>query len=183
VTFVEFAQVGEDEDAATLAAPFGEVDLLSAEDVDELAAGLQPNSSAAVLVFEHTWAAPLKQAIEDSGGRLVESLITLGFLSFFFLYLLRLLNVIDTPFKVGQERIGDDSAWSMPRPDRGRPRCWPSGAWPTRHPSASPGCRWMRATTTRCGSGSTSSRRSGSSSPASGRPRWACSRARVRPTS
>jgi hypothetical protein len=24
-----------------------------------------------VLVFEHTWAAPLKQAIEDSGGRLV----------------------------------------------------------------------------------------------------------------
>jgi len=50
------------------------VDLLSAEDVDELAAGLQPNSSAAVLVFEHTWAAPLKQAIEDSGGRLVANL-------------------------------------------------------------------------------------------------------------
>jgi uncharacterized membrane protein len=41
-------------------------------------------------------------------GGLVESLITLGFLSFFFLYLLRLLNVIDTPFKVGQERTEDD---------------------------------------------------------------------------
>jgi uncharacterized membrane protein len=41
-------------------------------------------------------------------GGLVESLITLGFLSFFFLYLLRLLNVIDTPFKVGQERTDDD---------------------------------------------------------------------------
>jgi hypothetical protein len=41
-------------------------------------------------------------------GGLAESLITLGFLSFFFLYLLRLLNVIDTPFKVGQERTEDD---------------------------------------------------------------------------
>jgi len=41
-------------------------------------------------------------------GGLVESLITLAFLSFFFLYLLRLLNVIDTPFKVGQERTEDD---------------------------------------------------------------------------
>jgi hypothetical protein len=68
----EFAQVGEDEDVAKLAALFDEeVDLLSADDVQELAAGLQPNSSAAVLVFEHTWAAPLKQAVEDAGGRLV----------------------------------------------------------------------------------------------------------------
>ena len=41
-------------------------------------------------------------------GGLTESLITLGFLSFFFLCLLRLLNVIDTPFKVGQERTDDD---------------------------------------------------------------------------
>ncbi|HWD47944.1 MAG TPA: hypothetical protein VHM23_30250 [Actinomycetota bacterium] len=41
-------------------------------------------------------------------GGLAESLITLGFLSFFFLYLLRLLSVIDTPFKVGQERSEDD---------------------------------------------------------------------------
>ena len=41
-------------------------------------------------------------------GGLSESLVTLGFLSFFFLYLLRLLNVIDTPFKVGQERTDDD---------------------------------------------------------------------------
>jgi hypothetical protein len=37
-----------------------------------------------------------------------ESLVTLGFLSFFFLYLLRLLNVIDKPFKVGEERTDDD---------------------------------------------------------------------------
>jgi hypothetical protein len=43
----------------------------------------------------------------DMGG-LLESLVTLGFLSFFFIYLLRLLNVIDKPFKVGAERTDDD---------------------------------------------------------------------------
>jgi hypothetical protein len=37
-----------------------------------------------------------------------QSLVTVGFLSFFFVYLLRLLRVIDTPFKVGQERTDDD---------------------------------------------------------------------------
>ena len=46
-------------------------------------------------------------------GGLVESLITLAFLSFFFLYLLRLLNVIDTPFKVGQERTDDVSLFLL----------------------------------------------------------------------
>jgi hypothetical protein len=39
---------------------------------------------------------------------LTESLVTVGFLSFFFLALLRLLNVISTPFKVGTERTDDD---------------------------------------------------------------------------
>jgi hypothetical protein len=43
----------------------------------------------------------------DMGG-LVESLVTVGFLGFFFLYLLRLLNVIDKPFKAGHERTDDD---------------------------------------------------------------------------
>jgi ABC-type multidrug transport system fused ATPase/permease subunit len=38
----------------------------------------------------------------------VESLVTVGFLSFFFLALLRLLSVISTPFKVGTERTEDD---------------------------------------------------------------------------
>lgn len=38
----------------------------------------------------------------------IETLVTVGFLSFFFLYLLRLLNVINKPFKIGQERGEDD---------------------------------------------------------------------------
>ena len=42
----------------------------------------------------------------DMGGQL-ESLVTLGFLAFFFVYLLRILNVIDKPFKVGEERTDD----------------------------------------------------------------------------
>ena len=45
--------------------------------------------------------------LTDMGG-LLESLVTVGFLAFFFLYLLRLLNVIDKPFKAGHERTDDD---------------------------------------------------------------------------
>jgi hypothetical protein len=37
-----------------------------------------------------------------------ETLVTVGFLLFFFVYLLRLLNVINKPFKVGQHRGDDD---------------------------------------------------------------------------
>ena len=43
----------------------------------------------------------------DMGGPL-ESVVTVGFLGFFFVYLLRLLNVIDKPFKAGRERTDDD---------------------------------------------------------------------------
>ena len=43
----------------------------------------------------------------DFGG-VAESLVTVGFLCFFFVYLLRLLRVIDKPFKVGRQRTDDD---------------------------------------------------------------------------
>lgn len=69
VEFVEFDQDGENADAARLAGLFDQVDsLISDEDVDELAADLEPNSSAAILVFEHTWAKPFRDAIVASGG-------------------------------------------------------------------------------------------------------------------
>ena len=71
LTILELAEVGDDDDAAKLAALLDQVDaLISDEDIDELADGLAPNSSAAVLVFEHTWAKPLRDAITDSGGEL-----------------------------------------------------------------------------------------------------------------
>jgi hypothetical protein len=37
-----------------------------------------------------------------------ETLVTVAFLTFFFVYLLRLLNVINKPFNVGSERNDDD---------------------------------------------------------------------------
>jgi hypothetical protein len=45
--------------------------------------------------------------VTDFGG-VAQSLVTVGFLSFFFVYLLRLLRVIDKPFKVGRKRTDDD---------------------------------------------------------------------------
>ena len=45
--------------------------------------------------------------LTDVGG-LVESLVTVGFLGFFFVYLLRLLNVIDKPFNAGRDLTDDD---------------------------------------------------------------------------
>jgi hypothetical protein len=45
--------------------------LISEEDVEDLAEALEPNSSAAILLFEHTWAIPFRDAIVNSGGQLV----------------------------------------------------------------------------------------------------------------
>ena len=47
--------------------------LLSEEDVTSLAAAVEPGSSAAVLVWENTWAAPFGSAVRRSGGQLVAS--------------------------------------------------------------------------------------------------------------
>jgi hypothetical protein len=47
--------------------------LLSEEDVTSLAAAIEPGSSAAVLVWENTWAAPFASAVRRSGGQLVAS--------------------------------------------------------------------------------------------------------------
>ena len=47
--------------------------LLSEDDVTAVAAAIEPNSSAAVLVWENTWAAPFASAVRQSGGQLVAS--------------------------------------------------------------------------------------------------------------
>lgn len=48
--------------------------LIAEEDVEDLAEALEPNSSAAILLFEHTWAIPFRDAIAHSGGQLVARL-------------------------------------------------------------------------------------------------------------
>ena len=63
---------------AAEAAPFddldGEIDgLLNEEDLQIIAGKLRPNSSAALLVFEHAWATRLRDAVVKSGGRLVDN--------------------------------------------------------------------------------------------------------------
>ncbi|SDJ16540.1 hypothetical protein SAMN05444157_2057 [Frankineae bacterium MT45] len=76
IELIEFEQTNLESDAAALAALIGDVslDLISDEDVEELTAALEPGSSAAVLVFEHQWAKPLRDSIVDSGGVLVANL-------------------------------------------------------------------------------------------------------------
>jgi hypothetical protein len=47
--------------------------LLSEEDVTAVAEAVEPGSSAAVLVWENSWAAPFGSAVRRSGGQLVAS--------------------------------------------------------------------------------------------------------------
>lgn len=47
--------------------------LVSDEDIIAIADGLEPGSSAAILVFEHTWVIPLRDAIIASDGYLLDT--------------------------------------------------------------------------------------------------------------
>jgi len=68
-TFDEFSDLDPSEEAGALGQLLSRVDgLLSDEDVEQLTEALEPNSSAAIFVFEHTWVKPLRDAIVESGG-------------------------------------------------------------------------------------------------------------------
>jgi hypothetical protein len=45
--------------------------LLAEEDIEEIGGSLEPGSTAMVLVWENTWAAPFGSAVRRSGGELV----------------------------------------------------------------------------------------------------------------
>jgi hypothetical protein len=58
--------------------PFGSLDgdvggLISHDDIEYAAEALEPNSSAALLIWEDLWAKPLVAALRDSGGVLIEA--------------------------------------------------------------------------------------------------------------
>ena len=74
LTMLEITEVDEDDlgSLAGLVDPLGE--LISDEDVEELAQALAPGDAAAILVFEHTWALPLRDAIVGAGGHLAAQL-------------------------------------------------------------------------------------------------------------
>jgi Family of unknown function (DUF6325) len=46
--------------------------LLDAEDVDEVAADIEPGSSVAVIAVENLWAVPFIKAVRSAGGELVD---------------------------------------------------------------------------------------------------------------
>lgn len=71
---LEIDDAGGGDDVAALASLCDRYDaLLSEDDVAELTEALEPGSSAAVLVFEHTWVRPLRDAVVAVGGRVVDS--------------------------------------------------------------------------------------------------------------
>ena len=72
VAGLELSELGEqvEQFAAFAGASSG---LLGDDDLNEAANALEPGTSAAVLVYENRWAAPLAAALRRSGGELVAS--------------------------------------------------------------------------------------------------------------
>jgi hypothetical protein len=88
IRILDIAFVAKDEDGSVsgielgelkqVAAAFAEFEgassgLLVFEDLQEAAAALEPGTSAAVIVWENRWAAPVAAALRRSGGQLVAS--------------------------------------------------------------------------------------------------------------
>ena len=48
-------------------------EILAAEDVEHLAAAMEPGSVAGVVIWENTWAAPFGSAARRAGGQLIAS--------------------------------------------------------------------------------------------------------------
>ena len=65
----ELSDAGELGELQELEAELAE--LLAAEDIEHLAAAMDPGSTAGVLVWENTWAAPFASAARRSGGQLI----------------------------------------------------------------------------------------------------------------
>lgn len=69
INAMELSDAGELGELRELEAELAE--LLAAEDIEHLAAAMDPGSTAGVLVWENTWAAPFAAAARRSGGQLI----------------------------------------------------------------------------------------------------------------
>jgi hypothetical protein len=75
IDFLELDQIDTGLEIAALSRLLVEGNgLLGDEDVADFAAALEPGSSAAALVFEHTWFKPLRDELLDSGGVLLANM-------------------------------------------------------------------------------------------------------------
>jgi hypothetical protein len=86
IRILDLLFIGKDADGEVVAfefdqldelAPFAALDgdvggLIGQEDIDHAAESLEPNMSAALLIWEDRWAAPLVDALRESGGVLIE---------------------------------------------------------------------------------------------------------------
>jgi len=84
IRVIDIAFVGKDEDGNTVAMELTELasdvqaalesagieigGLLNEDDLMDVAADLEPNNSAALLVFENVWARKVAQSMRDAGG-------------------------------------------------------------------------------------------------------------------
>src|SRR5881392_2375621 len=69
VEATELSDIEELGELQTIEAELAE--LLAAEDVEHLAAAMEPGSTAGVLIWENLWAAPFAAAARRSGGQLI----------------------------------------------------------------------------------------------------------------
>ena len=85
IRVIDILILTKDDDGAVEAMELGDVDelgalqrieaelaeLLAEEDVEHLAAAMQPGSTAGVLIWENLWAAPFASAARRSGGQVI----------------------------------------------------------------------------------------------------------------
>src|SRR5690349_23602975 len=69
VEAMELSDIGELGELQALEAQLAE--LLAEEDVERLAASMEPGSTAGVLIWENLWAAPFASAARRAGGQLI----------------------------------------------------------------------------------------------------------------
>ncbi len=86
VRILDLIFIGKDADGAVVSFEIDELDelagfsaldadvggLISPEDIEFAAGQLEPNSSAALLIWEDVWATPFAEAVRRSGGVLLE---------------------------------------------------------------------------------------------------------------
>jgi len=71
----ELAEIDDGDLQSAFNAVVASVDgLITEEDIEDIAEALDPNSSAAMLLFEHTWATPFADALRASGGELIDAI-------------------------------------------------------------------------------------------------------------
>jgi hypothetical protein len=69
---VEATELSDAEDGGELQALEADLgELLTADDVENLAAAMEPGSTAGVLIWENLWAAPFAAAARRAGGQLI----------------------------------------------------------------------------------------------------------------